>query len=79
VLLMAENLILGPTGPVHVPMPDAAGNVVLFRSKDGLAIRVGGPFKIDNKLAKDRATLPVPCCVTADTFTFAIEAVPHRV
>jgi hypothetical protein len=79
VLLMAENLILGPAGPVHVVLPDAGGNVILYRGKDGLGIRFGGPFKIDNKPAKDRATLPVPCCVTADSFTFAIEAVPHRV
>ena len=78
VLLMAENLILGPSGPVHVSMPDAAANVVLYRGKDGLGIRFAGGFKIDNKPCKDRAALPVPCFVTSETFSFAVEAVGPR-
>lgn len=79
VLLMAENLILGPAGPVHVPMPDAAGNVILYRSKDGLGVRFPGQFKVDDKVCRDRAALPVPCFVTSESFSFAVEAVSLRV
>jgi hypothetical protein len=78
VLLMAENLILGPTAPVHVSMPDAAANVVLYRGKDGLGIRFAGPFKIDNQPHQNRATLPVPACVTSDSFSFSVEPVGVR-
>ena len=30
VLIMAENLILGPTPPVHVAMPDLPANIVQY-------------------------------------------------
>jgi hypothetical protein len=78
VLLMAENLILGPTGPVHVAMPDAADNVILYRSKDGLGVRFGGAFKIDNQPHQNRAPLPIPAFVTSDSFSFAVEPVGVR-
>ena len=78
ILLMAENLIFGPTGAVHVPMPDASGNVILYRTKDGLGLRHDGPFKVDNRPCQERAPLPIPCFVTADSFTFAVEAVGPR-
>ena len=78
VLLMAENLILGPTAPVHVVMPDAAANIVIYRSKDGLGIRIAGAFKIDNQPHQNRAPLPIPACVTGDSFSFAVEPVGVR-
>ena len=44
VLLMADNLVLGPGDQGHVPMPDLPKPVVLFRTKDGLGVRhAGGP------------------------------------
>ena len=78
VLLMAENLILGPTQPVHICLPDAPGPVILFRSKDGLGLRCPGPFTVDQRKYLDRATLPIPCNVSADGFSFAIEPVGQR-
>lgn len=78
ILLMAENLIFGPAGPVHVPMPDAPDNLVLYRGKDGIGIRFAGPFKIDNQPHRDRATLPIPAFVTSDSFSFAVEPVGVR-
>nr|MCU0706366.1 hypothetical protein [Fimbriiglobus sp.] len=79
VLLMAENLILGPTAPAHVNMPDAAANVVIYRGKEGLGIRFAGAFKIDNQPHQNRAPLPVPACVTSESFSFAVEPVGVRV
>ena len=78
ILLMAENLILGPAGPVHVTLP-AAGNIVLYRGKEGLGIRFPGAFRIDNQPHQDRAALPVPAQVTSDSFSFALEPVGVRV
>jgi hypothetical protein len=78
ILIMAENLILGPSGPVHVSMPDAAANVILYRGKDGIGIRFGGAFKIDNQPHQNRAPLPVPAFVTSDSFSFAVEPVGVR-
>ena len=79
ILLMAENLILGPDGPVHVTLPHAGGNVVIYRGKDGLGIRYPGPFRIDGQPHDTRAALPVPAQVTGDSFSFALEPVGVRV
>jgi hypothetical protein len=79
VLLMADNLILGPGGQVHICVPWVSENVILYRSKDGLGVRyVGSEFRIDNKPCRDRAALPLPGVVTADSFTFAVEPVGTR-
>ncbi|OWK37942.1 FHA domain-containing protein [Fimbriiglobus ruber] len=78
VLLMAEALILGPGPQVHAALPDAPGNVVLYRSKDGLGVRCPGAFSIDNRPCRDRAPLPLPSVVATDTFTFAVEPVGPR-
>lgn len=79
ILLMAENLIFGPGDGVHVPMPDATGDLILYRTRDGLGVRHDGPFKVDNRPCRDRSPLPIPSFVTADSFTFAVEAVGPRV
>jgi hypothetical protein len=78
VLLMAENLILGPGAQAHVTMPDAVGNVVFYRSKDGMGLRCPGPFRIDNEPFRDRATISWPCHISADTFSMTLEPVPTR-
>lgn len=79
VLLMADNLILGPGGQVHVCLPWVPSNVILYRSKDGLGVRyAGGDFRIDNKPCRDRGVLSLPGVVTADSFTFAVEPVGTR-
>ena len=79
VLLMANELILG-TGPnAHVVLPGLPAPVLIYRSKDGLGVRVpGGPFRIDDRVCNDRAALPMPAVVTTDAFTFAVEAVTGR-
>jgi len=78
VILMAESLILGPGPHVHVPLPDAPGNVVLFRNKDGLGLRFSGAFKVDNKPCEGRADLPLPSVVVSEAFTFALEPTGPR-
>jgi len=75
ILLMAENLLFGSQSPVHVPLPESKGNVVIFRSKDGLSLRCPGPFRLDGRECRDRAVLPLPCYASADSWSFAIEPV----
>jgi len=78
IILMAESLILGPGPQVHVPLPEAPGNVVLFRQKDGLGVRFAGKFKVDNKPHETKADLPLPSVIVADDFTFALEPTGPR-
>jgi hypothetical protein len=53
--------------------------VLLYRSKEGLAVRVpGGAFRVDDRPHTDRAALPLPAVVTAEALTFAVEAVASR-
>lgn len=81
VLLMAESLVLGPGQRVHVRLPSIAdhpGNVVLYRSKDGLGVRFDGGYTVDGKPCKGSTTLPLPSVVVSDVFTFAVEPVGPR-
>ena len=78
VLLMADNLILGPGDQVHVCLPWLAANVIIYRSKDGLGVRIPGSFRVDNSPCRDRANLTLPAVVSSDSFTFAIEPVGVR-
>ena len=72
ILLMAENLIFGPGPQAHVLLPEGAGNLVFYRSQEGLGFRCPGEFSIDNRPHRDRAALPVPCHVACEHVCFAI-------
>lgn len=78
VILMAESLILGPGARVHVRLPWAAENVILYRSGEGLGVRYDHPYTVDGRPAKGRSPLSVPGVVSADNFTFAVEPVGSR-
>ena len=74
VLLMANELILGPGPDAHIVVPNAPGRVLLFRSRDGLGVRVpDGTFKVNDRPFSDRAPLPLPAGVETDTLTFSVE------
>ncbi len=79
VLLMANEVMLGPGPNAHIVLPELAAPVIIYRSKEGLGVRVpSGPFRIDDRPYHDRAALPLPAVVTADAFTFAVEPVTGR-
>jgi hypothetical protein len=78
VLLMADTLILGPAGQSHVVVPWLAEPVVLYRSKEGLGVRLHGDFRVDAKAELNRATLPLPSVVSSDFLHFAVEPVGAR-
>ncbi len=78
VLLMADNLILGPGGQTHITLPWAVSNVILYRSKDGIGVKFAGSFTVDNSPCRERANLTLPASVAADSFSFTIEPVGAR-
>ena len=78
ILLMAENLILGPGPQAHVLLPEGAGNLVFYRSQEGIGFRCPGEFHIDNRPHRDRAALPVPCHVACEPVSFALEPYGSR-
>ena len=79
VLLMGNELMLGPGPNSHVEIKELTAPVIIYRSRDGLGVRVPGMrFSIDDRLCMDRASLPLPAVVTSDAFTFAIEPVTGR-
>jgi tetratricopeptide (TPR) repeat protein len=79
VLLMGNEVMLGPGPDAHVFLPDVPAPISIYRSKEGLGVRVPtGTFRVDERPYTDRATLSLPAVVTAETFTFAIEPVAAR-
>ncbi|HVL11782.1 MAG TPA: FHA domain-containing protein [Gemmata sp.] len=79
VLLMGNELILGPGPESHVAIRGLPAQVLIYRSKDGLGVRVAdGRFRIDDRPCHDRAALPLPSVVSSDAFTFAVEPVSGR-
>jgi tetratricopeptide (TPR) repeat protein len=79
VLLMGNEVMLGPGPNAHVYLPDVPAPILIYRSKEGLGVRVpSGSFRIDDRPHTDRANLSLPAVVTAETFTFAIEPVSTR-
>ncbi len=78
VLLMADNLILGPGSQTHIVLPWASTNIILYRSKDGLGVKFAGSFTVDNSPCRERANLTLPASVAAEAFSFTIEPVGAR-
>jgi hypothetical protein len=78
VLLMGNELILGPEPDSHVPLKVDAP-VLIYRSRDGLSVRVpDSRFTVDDRPCQDRAVLTLPCVVSCEAFTFAVEPVGGR-
>lgn len=78
VLLMGNELILGPGPDSHIPLK-VPSPVLIYRSREGLSVRVpDAKFTIDDRPCTDRALLPLPGVVCADAFTFAVEPVSGR-
>jgi FHA domain-containing protein len=79
VLLMGNEVMLGPAPNAHIILPGLPAPVLIYRSKEGLGVRVpDARFRIDERPCVDRAALPLPSVVSSDSFTFAVEAVPAR-
>lgn len=78
VLLMGNELILGPGPDAHIEL-DVPAPVLIYRSREGLGVRVPGlRFSIDDRPCSDRAVLPLPGFVSCEAFSFALEPVSGR-
>jgi hypothetical protein len=73
VLLMADTIVLGPAGPVHVSLPDLSLNVVLYRTKEGLAVRYPGSFQLDGQRVEERGQLGANSRIVIDDCCFTVE------
>ncbi len=78
VLLMADNLVLGPGPQAHVLVPDLKKPVVLFRHRDGLGLKHPGKATVNGQPAPERGPLPVPAVVVGEEVSFAVEPVGTR-
>ena len=72
---MAETLVLGPGPQAHVTIPDLKQPVVLYRHKDGLAVRASGHLSVDGHSVKERGPLAENARVVGEDFAFALEPV----
>jgi tetratricopeptide (TPR) repeat protein len=75
VLLMAETLVLGPGPQAHVAIPELKQPVVLYRHKDGLAVRYSGHMTVDGHSFRERGPLGPQARVLGEDFAFALEPV----
>jgi hypothetical protein len=75
VILMADTLVLGPGAQSHIELSDLQQPVILFRHKDGLAVRHSGNLIVDGQPCKERGVLGPTSRVNGDDFAFAVEPV----
>jgi hypothetical protein len=75
VLLMADTLVLGPGPQAHVVLPDLREPVILYRYKDGLALRHAGPFTVNGRPCSERAVLEPGAAAAGEDFALALESV----
>jgi hypothetical protein len=78
VILMAENIVLGPAPDAHVVVPDLLSPVVIFRRKDGLSVRAEGEYTVDGQHCRDRVALNGNSTVTGNDFRFTLEPLGVR-
>ena len=79
VLLMGNSLVLGPDGTeAHVFIPELCGEVMVYRSRDGLGVRHSGLFTVDERPCKEQGVLSIPAVVDGETFRFSLEALGSR-
>lgn len=78
VILMAENLILGPDETSHVCLSGLKSPVVLYRSGNALGVSAPGTFRVENEPFQDRAVLPLPGWVHGEGFGFGLEPIAGR-
>ena len=74
-LLMAETLVIGPGPQAHIVVEELKQPLILFRPREGLAVRYGGSLLIDGKPHQDRGALSAGSQVITDVVSFALETV----
>jgi len=75
VLLMSQNLVLGPASTSHVACPNWKDDVLLFRERGRLFCRTSGNMKVDGKIHERLAEIRAGSCVEGSRFAFSIERI----
>jgi hypothetical protein len=78
VVLMADTLLIGAGGQNHITVPELEQPVVLYRHKDGLAVRHAGNLVINDRPARERGLLGNGATVKGDDFAFTLEPAGAR-
>lgn len=79
VVLMANELLLGPRGKAHIWLRDLREPLSIYRSREGLGIRVPSePFFVNNRECTERALLTIPCHVHGSKFSFSLDRFTGR-
>jgi hypothetical protein len=78
VILMADTLLLGAGPHNHVALAGIEQPVVLYRHREGLAVRYTGSLVVNDKPVKDRAVLGNSASVKGDDFAFSLEPAGPR-
>ena len=78
VLLMADALLLGSGEQNHVRLPGVDKSVILYRHKEGLAVRHSGKWTLDGRCARDPAVLGSSSTVRGEEFAFTLERASAR-
>jgi hypothetical protein len=75
VLLMAETLVFSGGTRGHVSVPELVKPIILFRHKEGLAVRYDGAMNVDGHAYTEQAPLEVGRTVTMGEVSLTMEAI----
>lgn len=74
VLLMADQLLIGPSAHCHVVCRNWPADILLYRRGNNLHCSAPGQWTIDGRLAPPAAPLPEKTRIEGDGFSFALES-----
>jgi len=78
VVLLANNLLVGPADDSHIPIPRSAAPLIFYATGDGLGVRADGSIRMDAFEFHTNAVLRVPCAVETDEFRFRLDVYDPR-
>jgi tetratricopeptide (TPR) repeat protein len=72
-VLMAETLVLGPSGQVHIAIPALKKPVILYRNKDSIGVRSTEKLWMNGQTLHERGILEPGCTISGGEFSLALE------
>ncbi len=73
ILLMADTCVLGPSAQSHVRLPEAGGQVVIYRQGEAIWCRGDGEIEIDGRPCDARGQLRMPSRAAIGELSFSLE------
>lgn len=74
IVLLAETCLIGPSEQAHIPVPDSATTLTLYRQPDGLWCRTEGELEIDGRAYDGRGPLRPGSHAVAGELSFSVES-----